>query len=138
MLYWLEIAAYKIFGVSEFSARFGSALFGLGTVLCIWILGRRVESRSGSLTGVADWLALISASSIGIIVFSRGASFDIILTFPISAALVSFFIYESKNQSQNHLSWPLVLFYVFIGIALLAKGLVGLLLPFGVVGCITF
>jgi len=40
LLYWLQIIAYKIFGVSEFSARFGSALFGLGTILSLWILGR--------------------------------------------------------------------------------------------------
>src|SRR4051794_22730622 len=45
LLYWLEIASYKVFGVSEFSARFGSALFGLGIVLCLWILGRNVERR---------------------------------------------------------------------------------------------
>src|SRR4026207_504212 len=27
LLYWLEITAYNLFGVSEFSARLGSALF---------------------------------------------------------------------------------------------------------------
>src|SRR6476659_297327 len=40
LLYWLEIAAYNVFGVSEFSARFGSAIFGLGTILSIWVLAR--------------------------------------------------------------------------------------------------
>src|SRR4051794_2948286 len=28
LLYWLEIGAYNIFGINEFAARFGSALFG--------------------------------------------------------------------------------------------------------------
>ena len=32
LLYWLQIASYKLFGVNEFAARFGSALFGLGTI----------------------------------------------------------------------------------------------------------
>src|SRR5215203_4194947 len=41
LLYWLQIADYKIFGVSEFAARFGSAAFGLGTILSLWILGRK-------------------------------------------------------------------------------------------------
>src|SRR5215204_5497636 len=40
LLYWLQIASYNIFGVSEFAARFGSALFGLGTIASLWILGR--------------------------------------------------------------------------------------------------
>ncbi len=39
LLYWLQIASYHIFGVSEFSARFGSAIFGLLTILALWILG---------------------------------------------------------------------------------------------------
>src|SRR5215203_2949508 len=45
LLYWLEIAAYNVFGVSEFSARFGSALLGLGTILSLWILARFRNER---------------------------------------------------------------------------------------------
>src|SRR5882672_7738952 len=67
LLYWLEIASFYIFGVSEFAARLGSALFGLGTVASLWILGRNVESNSKTenqrpKTGFAHWLALIAAS----------------------------------------------------------------------------
>jgi 4-amino-4-deoxy-L-arabinose transferase-like glycosyltransferase len=29
LLYWLQIAAYNFFGINEFAARLGSALFGL-------------------------------------------------------------------------------------------------------------
>src|SRR5687767_91639 len=36
LLYWLQIASYHLFGVSEFAARFGSAIFGLGTVFSLW------------------------------------------------------------------------------------------------------
>jgi 4-amino-4-deoxy-L-arabinose transferase-like glycosyltransferase len=135
LLYWLEIASYRVFGVSEFSARLGPALFGLGTILCLWILGRRISKTQGDGYHLGDWLALITASTIGIIVFSRGASFDIILTFPFTAALVCFYIFESHSRYDGDSSVaPLVLFYVFIGISLLAKGLVGIILPFGIVG----
>ena len=126
LLYWLQIASYKLFGVSEFAARFGSALFGLGTVLSLWILGRQssvvgcsslVEKTTNNqqltFNNFANWLALIAASSIGLIVFSRGASFDIILTFPITASLVSFYIFDSmqrrnivKPQKFYHLPLP--------------------------------
>lgn len=131
LLYWLQIASYNLFGVSEFAARFGSALFGLGTIVCLWILGRHVDATNngpGTTNSLAIWLALISASTVGIIAFAHGASFDIILTFPITAAMVSFFIFDSKGKAL-----PLIAFYFFIGVALLAKGLVGMIFPFAIV-----
>ena len=45
LLYWLEIASYHVFGISEFAARFGSALFGLGTVVSLWILGKNLTTE---------------------------------------------------------------------------------------------
>ena len=155
LLYWLQIASYKLFGVSEFAARFGSALFGLGTVLSLWILSRQssvvgcsslVEKTTNNqqltFNNFANRLALIAASSIGLIVFSRGASFDIILTFPITASLVSFYIFDSmqrrnivKPQKFYHLPFTFYLFtfYFFIGVSLIAKGLVGIVFPFAIV-----
>jgi 4-amino-4-deoxy-L-arabinose transferase-like glycosyltransferase len=133
LLYWLEITAYNLFGVSEFSARLGSALFGLATIASLWILGRNIDRDSTindqrSKNTLANWLALIAASTVGIIAFAHGASFDIVLTFPITAALVSFFIYDSHKRY----AW-LFSFYFFVGVSLLAKGLVGLVFPFAIV-----
>lgn len=158
LLYWLAIAAYKIFSVTEFAARFGSALFGLGTIFCLWILGRfsiaanREQNRGNTKTEVkspridlANWLALIAASSIGLMVFARAASLDIILTFPMTASLVSFFIWENSRPEHEEIqrerrrskifasAAALISFYFFIGVALLAKGLVGVVIPFAVV-----
>ena len=162
LLYWLQIFSYKLFGVSEFAARFGSAIFGLGTILSLWILGKfasNSESKTENQkpkTDFANWLALISASSIGLLAFSRGASFDIILTFPITASLVCYFLFELFLQNHYFSENPnfvltksakivsannkllkaylfLVGFYFFIGVALLAKGLVGIIFPFAIV-----
>ena len=157
LLYWLQIIAYKIFGVSEFSARVGSAIFGLGTIFSLWLLGRYGKAKSAN--NYANWLALIAATSIGIIVFSRGASFDIILTFPMTAALVGFFIFDTtiRNSSSAAFDYPqsknppanaggsdfesrrlritasLAAFYFFTGVALIAKGLIGIIFPFAIV-----
>lgn len=150
LLYWLQITSYNIFGVTEFAARFGSALFGLGTTASLWILGRRIATESTetlpfnekhlsvhSVANFGNLLGLVSASSIGIIVFARGASFDIILTFPMTAALVSYYIFDRRTQPPataggSHIV-PLCLFYFFIGLALLAKGLIGIVFPFAIV-----
>lgn len=135
LLYWLEIAAYKVFGVTEFSARLGSALFGLGTVASLWLIAKIASAADHSSQNrrFANWTALIAASTIGIIVFSRGASFDIILTFPITAALGGFFAYD-RCQEKRERMLGLFVFYFFIGIAVLAKGLVGIVFPFAIVG----
>ena len=166
LLYWLEIAAYYVFGVGEFAARFGSALFGLGTVASLWKLGKTVSvppavagglSSNGFMPSMANsfsrYLALIAASTLGILVFSHGASFDINITFPMTAALVSFFIFDQRISKQINVQPPatavgadlltvsprrrvaasLLLFYFFIGVALLAKGLIGIIFPFAIV-----
>ena len=137
LLYWLEAASYKLFGVTEFAARFGSAIFGLGTVFCLWWLGRSLRENDQRSTNddFAKWLAIVGATTAGIIVFARGASFDIILTFPMTAALVSFFVAErSVVRTLASYYLPLISFYLFIGVALLAKGLVGIVFPIAIVG----
>lgn len=132
LLYWLQITFYHIFGVSEFAARFGSALFGLGTIASLWVLGKKAyKPEAGSF---ANYLALIAATSLGILVFARGASFDIIVTFPMTAAMVSFFIFERATENTWRKKYlPLALFYIFIGVSLIAKGLIGILFPFAIV-----
>ncbi|MFX6326650.1 hypothetical protein ABTF74_19645, partial [Acinetobacter baumannii] len=81
LLYWSMISAYRIFGVSEFAARFGSALAGLFVALMIFWLVRRVARACGErLDGVGELSGFIFATSLGAIVFSHGASFDMLLT----------------------------------------------------------
>jgi len=176
LLYWLQIVFYKLFGVSEFAARLGSALFGLGTILSLWLLGKlsvvggaerlsvaettKAENRKPKTDfDFANWLALIAASSAGLLVFSRGASFDIILTFPITAALVCYFLFETYLQKHFFSEAPLYVlipsgksakvvsvtppivfaylflagFYFFVGVALIAKGLIGIVFPFAII-----
>jgi 4-amino-4-deoxy-L-arabinose transferase-like glycosyltransferase len=127
LLYWFETVSYYFFGVNEFAARLGPALCGLGTVFSLWLIGRRAFPN----TEFANWLAMAAASTLGLIVFSRGASFDIVITFAITASLACYFVHDLTERNR-HLS--LFCFYFFIGVALLAKGLIGLILPFAIAG----
>jgi 4-amino-4-deoxy-L-arabinose transferase-like glycosyltransferase len=149
LLYWMMEASFGAFGVSEWAARFGPACSGLLTVLLVYWTSRRVESAGdgaeppvdgeqvkGRARGVGLGFAcgVLMATSGGLIVFSRGASFDIVLTMAVTAALACFFVSElEENERQRH--WLLAGFYACIGVALLAKGLVGIIIPCGVVAC---
>ncbi len=132
LLYWFQIASFNIFGVSEHAARIGSAICGLGTIFSLLITAR--FSLLKEVKELANWIALAAASSIGLIAFSRGASFDIVLTFPLTASLAGFFVYSESGDEEKLKRWiSLFAFYFFIGVALLAKGLIGIVFPFAIV-----
>lgn len=134
LLYWLMIGSYKIVGVNEWSARFGPALCGLLTIAAVAYAGRAVEqtlSDESDSSGFGFWCVLVMASSLGLVVFSRAASFDVVITMTTSWALSCFLVYEVRERKRPAL---LIWFYIFVGLSLLAKGLVGIVVPFGVVG----
>ena len=131
LLYWMMIAAYAVFGVNEFAARLGPTLCGLLTVLGVWVFSRQIERRHPEeLRGLGTWGTLAIVTSLGMIVFSRGATFDVVVTMPITWALVSFLLYDDGEKNKTLLLFG---FYVAIGLALLAKGLVGFVVPAGVI-----
>lgn len=139
LLYWLQIVSYHLLGVNEFAARFGSALCGLGIIASMSLLGRSAVQSEGPAANerilpadLGAWLALVTASTFGIMVFARGASFDIVITFSITASIVSFFVYEQTEQKTARSYIALISFYIFIGVGLLAKGLIGAVFPFAI------
>jgi 4-amino-4-deoxy-L-arabinose transferase-like glycosyltransferase len=125
LLYWLIAASFKVFGVSEWSARLGPAICGVLTILALWCVGREVDRSLGF------WSLVVTASCLGLIVFSRAASFDVVVTMTTTWSLAFFLLNELPTTKRKRLL--LVGFYSFVGLSLLAKGLVGIVIPFGVV-----
>jgi 4-amino-4-deoxy-L-arabinose transferase-like glycosyltransferase len=155
-LYWTMMLMYGIFGISEFAARAGSAFLGLGTCLVTYHLGRRLLPGTGGF-----WSALALATMILFGVSARSATPDAALVFFSTLGLATFawgyFLYPgdvlpsgnskaapagtSKMPASltwcppRRLSWQYTLLaYTAFGLAVLAKGPVGLVLPLAVVG----
>src|SRR5262245_196797 len=123
LTYWLLAAGYALFGENEFSARFGVAAVSTFGALLLYFFGRRARSaRFGYLSAAALVTCGLWPG------FARGVTFDLALTVAIEIALLSFFLWESKeSQVGRNRLW-----YVFcfaLGLATLAKGLVGIVLP---------
>ena len=134
LLYWMMIASFKLFGVSEWAARLPSALAGVLTIGAVFVVARQTlrSSKTEQPHEYVFWCVLASATTLGIIVFSRAASFDIIVTMTITWALGFYLLYEfTFNEKARR--FCLAGFYLFIGLSLLAKGLVGIVIPFGVI-----
>ena len=134
LLYWMEIAAFHVFGVHDWSARLGPALCGVLTVVAIWLLTRQAEfGAKDDQISRGHVTSLIVASCLGMLVFSRGASFDIVITMTTTWAL-SCFLLSELGEDLRRQTLMRVGFYFFVGLSLLAKGLVGIVIPAGVIG----
>ena len=137
LLYWMMIGSFKLFGVTEWSARLPGALCGLLTIAAVFVVGRRVERDDKGFQGYAFWSVLAAATMIGLVGFSRAASFDIVLTMTTAWTLAFYFLYDladGRTEEGNSRQRFLIGFYAFIGLSLLAKGLVGIVIPAGVLG----
>jgi 4-amino-4-deoxy-L-arabinose transferase-like glycosyltransferase len=124
LLYWLQIGAYHLLGVNEQAARLPSALAALAAILVTYELGRRMfTAATGLLAG------LILASTV---LFSAAAHFanpDALLCCLSTLTLAVFWI----GYAGQHRSWFMPAGIVS-GLAVLAKGPVGLILPAAVAG----
>ena len=125
LLYWLIAAAYTLFGVSETSARLPVALAGVAGVLCTFGIGRILFTPRGGLLA-----ALALTTSFGYFIFARVILTDLLFTACVTAALWCF-LRGYLDPARRH-SYLLV--YVFSGLAVLAKGLLGLVIPGLIIG----
>lgn len=126
LYFWLLAFSYKIFGgVSEFAARFPIALIASMTVFITYYFGKKTVSRSFGLIS-----SLILLSTVEFIVLTRVAILDMLVTFFIVATIFSgFTTYFCKQENKKYFWW---LAYLMSAFAVLAKGLPGVFLPFGV------
>lgn len=152
LLYWFMMTAYHVFGVNEFGARFWSAAFAVGTALMTYEMGRKLYSARLGL-----WAGLAMASCLMFGVSARAATPDSTLIFFTTAAMWFFVWGVSKNRIEpeaggqelvdpwhvervplpqavpNSWYW-FVGIYASLGLAMLAKGPVGVLFPVAVLG----
>jgi 4-amino-4-deoxy-L-arabinose transferase-like glycosyltransferase len=120
--YWFNALSIKIFGETEFAARFFGALWGVLGILFIYYLGRKLFGRREAILS-----ALILGTSVGIIVQARINITDTTLSICMTACL-GFFLLAIQESEQKKSRYYL-LFYIFSALAVLAKGLIGIVLP---------
>jgi 4-amino-4-deoxy-L-arabinose transferase-like glycosyltransferase len=117
---WMQWASFKIFGVSEYAARFPNAVAGLITIFYVYIWGTNILNRKLGIF----WAILFMVSWLPHFYFKSG----------IIDPWFNFFIYAGYYQlikisiEGTQLNYRAILAGVFIGLSILTKGPVGLLL----------
>ena len=122
--YWITAAGFWALGEQEWTARLWPALSGLLTLLLVYYTGRRM---AGARAGFAA--AALLASTLQFFVFSQVLTLDMGLTFFMTLALSAFVASQDmRDTSRQRRNWAM-LAGAAMGLAVLSKGLIGVVLP---------
>ena len=122
LLYWLDLAAYALLGANQFSARVGPALLGWGLGAALFLHVRRWHGLAVARLA----LALLATSPL----FFIGAQYvnhDVGVAACITAAVLAI-VRAVDDPVHAHRGW-LVAGWALCGLGVLAKGLIGIVLP---------
>ena len=125
LYFWGECLSFAIFGkINEFTARFPVALYGTLSCFLTYFMGRKLVSRSYGVVA-----ALIQATSMEFLILAKFAILDIVVSTCVWFSLC-FGMYTNfcEEKNKKYFWW---LFYFFSGLAVMAKGIPGFVVPFG-------
>jgi 4-amino-4-deoxy-L-arabinose transferase-like glycosyltransferase len=134
LYYWLVATCYRLFGVSTVSARLDGALVCLALVLTCYFLGELLcDAWAGWIAGAA------LATCAGFYIFTQQLMPDPLFTLLLSLAYLCFLHgrgvgrdpkqHGSTEDTEGHGDcWHLGMF-ALLGLAVLTKGLIGIVFP---------
>lgn len=123
LFYWLIALSYKLFGVSEWSARLPSALMGLACLLLTLLFAQKSLGSREAL-----WSGLILTTTVAFFLLSRTVVPDMTLTFFVTLSLCAFFR-GTQTEHRRTRGMLHLLMYSAMGAGFLVKGPIGLALP---------
>lgn len=127
LLYWAQMASYRLAGTNSWGARLPSAIAALVTVLLLGLWTQAVAGRS-----VGFWSAAVLATSLLFVMAGRAATPDALLILFATAGLLCMAMAMMQQREGTKRPVCFWLAYASWGMAMLAKGPVGLILPLAV------
>jgi 4-amino-4-deoxy-L-arabinose transferase-like glycosyltransferase len=127
LLYWMAALGYKGFGVGELGARF---LCAVAAVLTVWFLNFAGSKTAGSRAGFASGIVLLTSPLF--IGFGRAAVTDMPLTWAMAMSLLLLLLSVNSTGRRELALWTAS--WAMVGVAVLAKGLVGIVLFVAIAG----
>lgn len=124
LYYWLQASAIKMFGPSNGSLRFFPALFALFGGICVYTTCKKLFSPQSALLS-----AIILLTSPLYFFIGLYANLDMEVAVLISNALLFFAVGEFSATSPKYKKRYYYAAYLSAGLAILTKGLIGIVLP---------
>ena len=123
LFYWTQSLAIKFFGLREWALRIGPALFALLGCLGVYYCGRTLFGRRSGVCAV-----IVMATSGLYYALSRTANLDMGLTALLTCTLIAFLMAIREPVGARR-RWAMWGFFFFSALAVLQKGLIGIVLP---------
>jgi len=127
LVYWLSALTFQQFGVSEFTARLWGALFSIFGVLMTYAAGRALYGR-----GTGIWAAISLSTTLLYYVLSQIILLDMAVAVTMSGALFAFIVAMREPAGKKRFGLFMAM-YVFMALATLSKGLIGIAIPGAVI-----
>jgi len=130
--YWMVALSFRLFGVSEWAARLPVALAASTVVVASFALvsgWAAAGEQPAARWGRGLLAAAVLATTPGWVGWGRTSTTDMFLSSAITLALYGFLLAHRHRQQPVLAGLGRVAFALFTGVAVLAKGPVGLLLP---------
>ncbi len=121
--YWATAMAYTLFGEHQWTSRLWAGLTGFAGLFLVWFAAARLFGREA-----AGYSALILSSSMLYVLMSHINTLDMGVTFFITLGIFSLLLAQSEMNVSRQRNWML-LAWVGMALAVLSKGLMGIILP---------
>ena len=125
--YWATAFAYNAFGQHNWTARAWPALTGLIGLLLLFLIARRLYDLQTAIAATA-----ILASSLWYFAIAHINTLDMGLTCWMTLTLAGFLYAERSDATPRERSIGMHAAWVGMALAMLSKGLIGIVLPGGV------
>ncbi|MEO8719463.1 MAG: glycosyltransferase family 39 protein [Ginsengibacter sp.] len=121
LFFWLQAGAMKMFGVNEFAARFPNAVFGIITLVTFFLIGKKYKSARFGFIWALSYLGTFLPH-----LYFKSGIIDPIFNYFIFLGVYFMYLDITGQIFKNKYLYP-SLAGLFIGLATLTKGPVGLL-----------
>ncbi|MEO8414123.1 MAG: glycosyltransferase family 39 protein [Ginsengibacter sp.] len=122
LFFWLQAGCMKLFGINEFAARLPNALFGIITLVTLFIIGKKHRSPQFGFIWAISYLGTFLPH-----LYFKSAIIDPVFNYFIFLG-VYFMFRNLKGSDAKTTIWFPALAGLFIGLSTLTKGPVGLLI----------
>ncbi|MDE2118803.1 MAG: glycosyltransferase family 39 protein [Betaproteobacteria bacterium] len=122
--YWATATAYTVFGEHQWTSRLWTALTGFAGLLLVWYAGTRLF---GCAAG--RYAAMLLGGSLLYVLMAHINTLDMGVTFFITLGVAGLLLgQQAESDARTRRNWMYVA-WAALGLAVLSKGLMGLVLP---------